>query len=179
MVNRTLLSQKLAELADRIERVREHSRSAVEFRKDRDAFEIVAFNLLLAVQVCADIASHIIADEKWAPAGTLGDSFTRLEEQGVIPAEVANSLRRAVGLRNIVAHGYAGVDHEMIEVAAISGISDLSRFAQAVASWASEIGRSHLKNRSEPPEAREDDAGIQRYFEEDDRRIGGRNRFMR
>lgn len=140
MVNRTLLSQKLAELADRVARVRERSHNAAqEFRNDRDAFEIVSFNLLLAVQVCADIASHIIADEKWAPAGTLGDSFTRLEEHRVIPAEVADALRRTVGLRNIVAHGYAGVDHDMIEIAATAGIDDLSRFAQAVASWAAGI----------------------------------------
>ena len=39
--------------------------------------------------------------------------------------------------------------------------------------------RSHLKNRGDPPEASEDDAGIRGYFEEDDRRIGARNRFMR
>ena len=46
------------------------------------------------------------------------------------------SLRRAVGLRNIVAHGYAGVDHKMIEAAATAGVDDLSQFAQGVANWA-------------------------------------------
>jgi hypothetical protein len=30
------------------------TKSAAEFRSDRDAFEIVSFNLMLAVQVCAD-----------------------------------------------------------------------------------------------------------------------------
>ena len=137
MVNRTLLSQKLAELADRVTRVRERSQgSGTSLRDDRDAFELVSFNLLLAVQVCADIASHVISDENWVPAANLGESFSRLEEHGVIGAEVASSLRRAVGLRNIVAHGYAGVDYEMVELAATTGVEDLSRFAQAVAAWA-------------------------------------------
>ncbi len=136
MVNRTLLSQKLAELEDRVTRVRQRRNATTDFRNNRDAFEIVSFNLLLAVQTCADIASHIIADEKWPPAGTLGESFSRLEQRGVIPADLANALRHAVGLRNVVAHGYAGVDFDKIEQAATAGIGDLSRFAQAVASWA-------------------------------------------
>jgi hypothetical protein len=38
--------------------------------------------------------------------------------------------------------------------------------------------RSYLKNRGEGAEARKDDAGILGYFEEDDRRIGDRSRFL-
>jgi len=49
------------------------------------------------------------------------------------------SLRRAVGLRNIVAHGYAGIDHKMIEAAATAGVDDLSQFAQRVANWAARV----------------------------------------
>ena len=71
VVNRTLLSQKLAELADRVTRVRERSQGGgTSLRNDRDAFELVSFNLLLAVQVCADIASHVISDENWVPVKT-------------------------------------------------------------------------------------------------------------
>lgn len=137
MVNRTLLAQKLGELADRIARVREHTASnASHLHDNRDAFELVSFNLMLAVQVCADIASHIIADESWPPASSLGDSFLRLEQHGVISAANANALRQAVGLRNIVAHGYGSIDYDRVEYAATAGIDDLSQFAQAVAGWA-------------------------------------------
>ena len=141
MVNRSLLTQRLTELADRIARVRQHGASAPErLRENRDSFELVSFNLMLAVQACADIASHVIADEKWPPAASLGESFTRLHEHGVIHADTARALRQAVGLRNIVAHGYGGIDHEMVESAAKSGIDDLSRFAQQVAAWATRAG---------------------------------------
>jgi uncharacterized protein YutE (UPF0331/DUF86 family) len=69
MVDRDLIAAKLAELADRVARVRTRCPPTVEeLSEDRDALDVVSFNLMLAVQSCADIASHIIADEGWPPA---------------------------------------------------------------------------------------------------------------
>src|SRR6187549_3918313 len=99
MVNRNLLSSKLAELADRVNRIRTLGALSVEeLIANRDAFDLASFNLMLAVQVCADIAAHVIADARWPAAKNLAEGFTRLEEQGVIAASVAQALRKAVGL---------------------------------------------------------------------------------
>jgi uncharacterized protein YutE (UPF0331/DUF86 family) len=137
MVNRDLLALKLAELHDRVERVRVNAPSALEeLRSDRDALDLVAFNLMLAVQTCSDVASHIIADEGWPVAKTLGDGFARLAEFGVIQLETARALQRAVGLRNVVAHGYAALDVARCFEAAHTGLTELSDFAQQVSRWA-------------------------------------------
>ena len=137
MVNRNLLSSKLAELGDRVNRIRTLGALSVEeLIANRDAFDLASFNLMLAVQVCADIAAHVIADARWPAAKNLAEGFTRLEEQGVIAASVAQALRKAVGLRNVVAHGYARVDPAAIHSAATKGLADLEAFSQAVASWA-------------------------------------------
>jgi len=137
MVNRSLLSSKLTDLADRLTRVRAHgARSVEELKADRDAFDIVSFNLMLAVQICSDIASHLIADEHWPAAKNLAEGFLRLEEQGVLPSPVAQALRKAVGLRNVVAHGYAGIDAVAVHAAATQGVADIEAFARAVATWA-------------------------------------------
>jgi uncharacterized protein YutE (UPF0331/DUF86 family) len=141
MVNRTLLSIKLSELADRLGQIRRHRKSLEELKHDRDAAELVAFNLLLAVQACVDIASHCIADEGWPVAKSIGESFTRLEQQAVIPASVAEALRRGTGLRNWIAHGYAGVDLALVHRAATDGLDDLEAFARAVAQWANGGGQ--------------------------------------
>ncbi|HEY4157902.1 MAG TPA: DUF86 domain-containing protein [Polyangiaceae bacterium] len=136
MVNRSLVSSKLGELAERVERIRAHDvATADELKADPDAFDVVSFNLMLAVQICADVASHLIADERWPAAKNIAESFTRLEQQGVIDAPVADALRRAAGLRNVVAHGYGGVDPVAVYEAATRGIADLDAFARAVASW--------------------------------------------
>ena len=106
MVNKDLLAAKLAELSDRVQRVKTHAPQSVgHLKADRDKLDLVAFNLMLSVQICADIASHVIADEGWPVARTLAEGFTRLEERGILKPSTAESLRRAVGLRNVVAHG--------------------------------------------------------------------------
>ena len=137
MVNRNLLSSKLAELADRVNRIRPFGALSVqELTANRDAFDLASFNLMLAVQICADITAHLIADERWPAAKHLAEGFTRLEERGVIVASVAQALRKAVGLRNAVAHGYARVDPAAIHFAATNGLADLEAFSRAVAAWA-------------------------------------------
>ncbi len=137
MVNKDLLAAKLTELAARVARVRSHlPSSARELGADPDALDLVAFNLMLSVQSCADIAGHLIADEGWPAPRTLGESFSRLRERGVISTETSDRLRMAVGLRNIVAHGYAGLDVELCFTAAASGLDDLTTFAEEVSRWA-------------------------------------------
>jgi uncharacterized protein YutE (UPF0331/DUF86 family) len=136
MVDRNLVGAKLRELAERIARVRLHCPPAAsDLAEDPDALDLVAFNLMLAVQACVDLASHLISDEDWPPAGTYAEAFQRLYEHGVLSRETAASLGSATGLRNVVAHGYAGVDPELIHRAAMHGLSDLERFAGEVGSW--------------------------------------------
>ena len=136
MVDRKLVTAKLTDLADRVARARAHAKpSAAALASDRDALDLVSFNLMLAVQSCADIASHLIADEGWVPAGTLADAFARIADHGVISAQTREALTRAVGLRNVVAHGYAGIDPEAVHAAVTSGVADLDAFAMEVASW--------------------------------------------
>jgi uncharacterized protein YutE (UPF0331/DUF86 family) len=136
VVSKDLVAAKLAELAERVARVQSKCpRAAAELGADADALDIVSFNLMLAVQLCADIASHIIADEEWLPAKSIAESFGRIEEHRVIGTETADSLRRAVGLRNVVAHGYGHVDAGMVFGAATAGLRDLDRFAREVAVW--------------------------------------------
>jgi uncharacterized protein YutE (UPF0331/DUF86 family) len=136
VVRKDLVASKLAELTERLARIQSKCpHDAAELRTDSDALDIVSFNLMLAVQLCADIASHIIADEEWVPAKSIAESFGRIEEHGVIGAATADGLRRAVGLRNVVAHGYGHVDATMVFAAATTGLSELERFAREVAAW--------------------------------------------
>lgn len=136
MVDHNLIAAKLAELADRVARLRQHAKANVEdLKADRDALDLLSFNLMLSVQSCADIASHLIADEGWPVAVTLAQSFARLAEHAVITERTQRALSRAVGLRNVVAHGYAGIDATMVHSASIHGVVDLDAFAKEIAAW--------------------------------------------
>jgi uncharacterized protein YutE (UPF0331/DUF86 family) len=136
MVNRDRVAAKVADLSDRVSRAKQHCPpTSAELASNRDALDLVAFNLMLAVQACADIASHLIADEGWPAAQNLADSFQRLHERGVISAASASALSRAVGLRNVVAHGYSGIDANVVHAAATRGVADLDAFAREVVRW--------------------------------------------
>lgn len=144
MVDRQLAAIKLAELADRVERVRRHCPPTADaLRGDRDALDLVSFNLMLAVQTCADIAGHLIADEGWPSASNLATGFNRLRDEGVISESTAASLCKAVGLTNVVAHGYAGINPAMVHAAAIAGLRDLEAFAKEVAQWIAARSAEH------------------------------------
>jgi uncharacterized protein YutE (UPF0331/DUF86 family) len=136
VVNRDLVAAKLVELDDRLARVRRHCPEAVtDLRADRDALDLVSFNLMLAVQTCSDIASHLIADEGWPAAPNLAGAFNSLRDRGVISSPTAGALCKAVGLRNVVAHGYAGINPAMVHAAATRGVLDLEAFAREIAAW--------------------------------------------
>ena len=95
MVDPDLVASKLSELADHLERVRTRRKAtAEELAEDRDALDLVAFNLMLAVQTCADIASHLIADEGWPAAASLGGAFERLRDRRRWRGSGSGSSRR-------------------------------------------------------------------------------------
>ena len=125
---------RLVDLADRIERVRGRCPPTLEaLVADRNTFDIVSYNLMLAVQICVDIASHGIADEEWPAATSLAGSFNRLRDEGVISAGTAEALVQAVSLRNVIACDYANINPAMVHAAATRGIGDLEAFAREVA----------------------------------------------
>ena len=136
MVDRNVVAAKLTALAERIGRVRMHTPDdEAALAGNQDALELVSFNLMLAVQCCIDIAAHLIADQDWTPTGTLGEAFGRLCEHDAITAATRDALKRAVGLRDVVAHAYGAVNPALIHRAATAGLADLDSFAREISTW--------------------------------------------
>jgi uncharacterized protein YutE (UPF0331/DUF86 family) len=136
LVDRNVVASKLTALAERIARVRLRTPDdQAAFVVNLDALELVSFNLMLAVQCCIDIAAHVIADQDWIPTGTLGEAFGRLRDHGAITVATCDALKRAVGLRNVVAHAYGAVDPALVHRAATAGLADLDTFAREISTW--------------------------------------------
>lgn len=140
MVDQNVVTAKLRELNERMERVRIHTPAeASDLEEDQDALDLISFNLMLCVQTCLDLATHVISDESLAPAESSSEAFQRLADYGVISKPTSKALAGAVGLRNVVAHGYAGVVPQKIHEAAVNGPADLERFSREVSAWV--VGR--------------------------------------
>jgi uncharacterized protein YutE (UPF0331/DUF86 family) len=94
--------------------------------------------LQVAIEVCIDVAYHVIADRGWAPPDRAADAFELLAARGMLDADLASRLGRAVGLRNVLVHEYVKVDLERLVGVIRDGLGDLRAFAARAASWLEE-----------------------------------------
>lgn len=93
---------------------------------------LLAREQFLAIQECIDIAAHWLADEGWEAVDDAAGTFDVLAEHGVVAPDLADGMRRVVGLRNRIAHGYATVDHERLHRESPDGLMTLRKFLVAV-----------------------------------------------
>ena len=129
-----IIMRKLDSLARCVERIEQKRPAKLDLLlEDIDIQDILSINLERAVQVSVDIGAHLIADFSTPPPNTMGEVFHILASQGVINAEVADALRKAVGFRNLSVHAYDDVDWEQVFAIVHDRLDDFRHFAQAVA----------------------------------------------
>jgi uncharacterized protein YutE (UPF0331/DUF86 family) len=110
-----IILRKLDSLARCIHRIEQKRPSSVnDLIADLDVQDILSINLERAVQISVDIGAHIIADLQVPPPKTMGEVFNILASQGIIPSDTAETLRKAVGFRNLSVHAYEQVDWERV-----------------------------------------------------------------
>lgn len=141
MIAVAIIAAKLADIEERLAMVRKHRLAgASAYTSSPEARDLVAFNLMLAVQSAADLASHVISDERLPPPRTVAEGFERIARHGVIPEDLAVRLQRAVGFRNVVAHGYTRMNLDALHAGATHGAEDLEQFVVALSRWVEERG---------------------------------------
>lgn len=96
----------------------------------------VKYSFVTAIEACVDIAQHICATEGWGPPGDNGDAVELLGRHGVVPADVATAMRKAVGFRNVLVHEYVEVEDTVV-TGRLEDLSDLRHFVRSVGSWVS------------------------------------------
>ncbi len=130
---RVVIEHKLESLQRCLQRIQAKCPpTAQALARDVDAQDILALNLTRAVQLCVDIAAHVLADTPAAPPQNMAESFTRLCELGVIDATLAEHLRRAVGFRNVAVHSYRAIDWQIVHAIAQTHLDDFTAFARQV-----------------------------------------------
>jgi len=126
-----LLAKKLAAIETCVQELRTLARPAEIVRDVREA-RFVLHTLQIAIQAAIDVASHIVSDERLGEPETNRELFDRLAQHGWLPADVAATMGRMAGFRNIVVHGYAGVNLEVVTGIVEHRLGDLLAFAAAI-----------------------------------------------
>ena len=132
-MDRCVIDDKLERLRRCIQRI-EHKRPALlaDLVADYDLQDILSVNLERAIQLCVDIAAHIIAAREISVPTTMAAAFESLQVLQVLSPELATSMKKAVGFRNIVVHNYQEIDWEIVFNICHHKLDDFRAFAQAI-----------------------------------------------
>lgn len=91
--------------------------------------------LMNLVQSCIDLARHIRATAGLSPEGTSKEEIEALAAADIISDETQEKMAEAVGLRNILAHRYGEVNHDIVYDLLHNELHWFENFQQEVAQW--------------------------------------------
>ncbi len=129
-----IVARKLESLRRCVARIElRRAATAEDLAADVDVQDIVALNLTRAVQLCVDVALHVLSDGGAAAPETMGEAFDALAEADVISEALAQRMRSAVGFRNVAVHAYQAIDWTIVHRLTYEGVDDLRAFAGAIA----------------------------------------------
>jgi uncharacterized protein YutE (UPF0331/DUF86 family) len=132
-MDRDVTVQKLESLRRCIVRVQSKCPAdAATLSEDFDLQDIVSLNLSRAVQMCVDMGAHLLSNTDVAAPETMGQTFERLAEAGIIDTDLAANLKKAVGFRNIATHNYEAINWQIVHNIVKLHIADFSAFAAAI-----------------------------------------------
>ncbi len=133
MTDPDLVAKKLVLIETCVRELRTLSRPA-EIPTNKVQERFAEHTLQIAIQAALDVASHIVSDERLGEPRTNRELVDLLERNGWIAPDLAVPLRRMVGFRNILVHGYETVDVAVVREVVEHRLDDLLRFAHVIRS---------------------------------------------
>jgi len=133
LVDRTLILRKLSQLEEYLGQLREFSTVSVEeYAADWKIQRIVERTLQMMIELCLDIAGHIIADKKLRAPVTYADTFKSMFEAGLINSELLEIMEKMAKFRNVVVHQYENVDTAIVMMILRKHLADFLLFRDAI-----------------------------------------------
>ena len=106
-----------------------------EYTEDMVTQRAVERTLMNLVQVCIDLSRHIRSTADLSSSGTAKKEMESLGEAGIISVETQERMEEAVGFRNILAHRYGDIDHEIVYDVLHEDLRWFEQFQQEIAQW--------------------------------------------
>jgi uncharacterized protein YutE (UPF0331/DUF86 family) len=128
-----LIAKKLALIETSVRELRTFGRPA-DIPVDKVQERFAEHTLQIAVQAVLDVASHIVSDARLGEPRTNRELVDLLERNGWLPPDLAIVIRRMVGFRNILVHGYQVVDVSIVRDIVEHRLEDLLHFVSVIRS---------------------------------------------
>ncbi len=132
MVDPLRIQRLLRRITDDVQVLQREASAEQVRRQDAMWLPGVKYSFVTMIESCVDVAQHLCSTSGWGPPADNGDAMRLLSVHGVLDADLAASMRRAVGFRNVLVHEYADVDNAIV----IARLADLDPIRQFVAQTA-------------------------------------------
>ena len=133
MVDRALMGRKIAQMETYLGQVKEFSpTSLAAYKNDWKTQRIVERTLQILIELCIDIANHIIADGKMRLPQGYADTFGVLAENRVIGRRLGERMGRMAKFRNVVVHQYERIDPAIVVSILNRNLGDFENYKKTI-----------------------------------------------
>jgi uncharacterized protein YutE (UPF0331/DUF86 family) len=133
MVDKSLVLRKLSDLSDLCGQMIEYRGiTARRYAADWKSQRIVERTLQMMVEMCLDVANHIISDKGYRRPVGYADHFTVLRENRILSARLTARMEKMAKFRNLIVHNYDKVDAEIVVGILTKSLDDFDAFKTAV-----------------------------------------------
>ena len=130
MTDVDLIRKKLAQITTYVHELRTHGHP--ERLEDVREERFILYTLQIAIQAALDVASHIVSDDRLGEPSTNRELFELLAANGWVDRELAAQLVGMTGFRNVVVHGYADVNRDVVRTVVGEHLGDFDDFVSQV-----------------------------------------------
>lgn len=138
MVDKLLIGRKLAQIDTYLHQIESFSKMSLrQYKKDWKTQRIVERTLHILIEVCIDIANHIISDKGMRVPTGYADTFKVLMEHKVIGKKLCEALEKMAKFRNIVVHQYETIDPAVVVSILHRNLDDFETYKKAIINYLS------------------------------------------
>jgi uncharacterized protein YutE (UPF0331/DUF86 family) len=132
-VDKLLIGRKFTQLDTYLGQIREFSKiSIAAYKSDWKMQRIVERTLQMLIELCIDIANHIISDEGLRLPSGYADTFTVLMEEKVINRKLLKTMDKMAKFRNVVVHQYEKIDPAIVVSILHNNLKDFESYKKAI-----------------------------------------------
>jgi uncharacterized protein YutE (UPF0331/DUF86 family) len=120
---------KAASLERCITRIRDvYGGNDANLYENLTAQESILLNLQRACEVSIDLAMHVVRKHRLGVPQDSRDAFQILQDRALLDKELAASMKRMVGFRNIAIHEYDALNLDIVKAIVTRRLDDLLKF---------------------------------------------------
>ena len=110
----------------------EYEKSPTTFASDHTRQDAAILNVQRACEAALDMGQHLIRRERLGIPQSSRDVFTLLAQAGWIEHDLATSMQKMVGFRNIAVHDYQALQLPIVEAVITKHLDDFTAYSKAI-----------------------------------------------